>query len=318
MQTTPTCATFLSVIIPLYSEEGPLPELVLRIREVMEPLGEPWELILVDDGSPDGTWDTIRRLAEKHPNLHGIRLSRNFGKESALCAGLEKASGRAVLVMDGDLQHPPDLIPEMIGLWRDCGADVVEAVKDHRGRESIVNRFGSRMFYRVLKLLAGYDLRNTSDFKLLDRRVVNAWLSMGERNLFFRGMVAWLGFHREEVRFTVPDRVAGSSGFSLAGLVRLAVTAIVSFTSITLHGVTLVGGIFLVFAVVLGIQTLANKVSGQAVSGFTTVILLQLFVGSMLMISLGVIGEYIARIFKEVKGRPRYLVRDATDKPGNG
>ncbi len=308
---------FLSVVIPLFREEQHLEKVVARIREAVDPLQQSWELILVDDGSPDGTWKKIRRLSEEHANLHGVRLSRNFGKEAALCAGLERAAGKAVVVMDGDLQHPPDLIPEMVRLWRDGGADVVEAVKDHRGRESAVNRLGSHLFYAVLNLLAGYDLKNTSDFKLLDRRVVQAWLSMGERNLFFRGMVAWLGYRREEVRFRVPERVAGTSGFSLARLVRLAITAISSFSSITLHGVTLLGGIFLVFAVVLGVQTVVNKASGEAVSGFTTVILLQLIIGSMLMISLGVIGEYIARIFNEVKQRPRYLVRDETGDSGD-
>ncbi|MBD3868838.1 MAG: glycosyltransferase family 2 protein [Acidobacteria bacterium] len=317
MQTRSDRNPFFSVVVPLFREEEHLEEVVTRIRQAIDPLQLSWELILVDDGSPDGTWQSISRLSGMHSNLHGIRLSRNFGKEAALCAGLERATGDAVVIMDGDLQHPPDLIPEMVGLWRDGGAEVVEAVKDDRGRESLLNRLGSRLFYAILNLLAGYDLKDTSDFKLLDRRVVQAWLTMGERNLFFRGMVAWLGFSRAEVRFCVPDRVAGTTGFSLFRLVRLAITAIASFSSISLHAVTLVGGIFLLFAAALGVQTLVNKASGEAVSGFTTVILLQLIIGSMVMISLGIIGEYIARIFKEVKQRPRYLISDETDTTGD-
>ena len=303
----------LTVVVPLYNEGRNLAELVRRLGEALADLDDEWELILVDDGSPDDTWEAIRKVARHDGRIKGLRLSRNFGKEQALCAGLERAGGEAVVVMDGDLQHPPALIPEMVGLWRQSGADIIEAVKEDRGDESLKNRIGSRLFYLILKKLAGYNLKNGSDFKLLNRRVLEAWLSMGERNLFFRGMVAWLGFERREVSFRVPSRTAGSSGFSLFRLIRLAVTAVTSFSSASLHIVTLVGGIFLLFAVLLGVQTVINKFSGVAVSGFTTVILLQLIVGSMLMISLGIIGEYIARIFEEVKGRPRYLVRDETD-----
>jgi len=313
MEPTPSRSPVLSVVVPLYNEGGNLPELVLQLDDALASLDDDWEMILVDDGSPDDTWEAIRKAAMGNRHIKGIRLSRNFGKEQALCAGLERAAGKAVVVMDGDLQHPPALIPEMVGLWRESNADIVEAVKEDRGDESLKNRLGSRLFYLILNTLAGYNLKNGSDFKLLDRRVVEAWLSMGERNLFFRGMVAWLGFERREVPFRVPNRIAGSSGFSIFRLIKLAVTAVTSFSSASLHIVTLVGGVFLLFAVVLGVQTLVNKLSGGAVSGFTTVILLQLIVGSMLMISLGIIGEYIARIFEEVKRRPRYLVRDETD-----
>ena len=313
MELTSPASPVLSIVVPLFNEGGNLPDLVRQIGEAVSPLNAEWELILVDDGSPDGTWETIRSAANGNRRIRGIRLSRNFGKEQALCAGLERAAGDAVIVMDGDLQHPPALIPEMVGLWRDSGTDIVEAVKEDRGDESLQNKIGSKLFYLILNRLAGYNLKNGSDFKLLNRRVVKAWLSMGERNLFFRGMVAWLGFERREVSFRVPNRAAGSSGFSIFRLIRLAVTAVTSFSSASLHIVTLVGGVFLLFAVLLGAQTLINKLSGVAVSGFTTVILLQLLIGSMSMISLGIIGEYIARIFEEVKHRPRYLVRDETD-----
>jgi glycosyltransferase involved in cell wall biosynthesis len=294
----------------VFREGAHLERVVAEVLSHVTTLGVPTELILVDDGSNDDTWRTIADLSRRHPELCGLRLSRNFGKESAVSAGLDEARGRAVVVMDGDLQHPPELIPKMFALWNDGAVDLIEAMKEGRPSERFVNRIGSHLFYFILNRFAGHDLKNASDFKLMDRRVVDAWRRMGERNLFFRGMIAWLGFERARVTFSVPPRAGGRSGWTTLQLVRLASTAVTAFSTSPLQIVTFLGGVFLLFAAGLGAQTLYNKIAGAAVSGFTTVILLLLIVGSAIMLSLGIIGAYIARIYEEVKGRPRYVVRE--------
>jgi glycosyltransferase involved in cell wall biosynthesis len=301
---------YISIIIPVYNEEKQIEETVGIILQILSGNGIECEFILVDDGSADGTWETISRLARNYSCVSAIKLSRNFGKEAAICAGLERARGDACLIIDSDLQHPPSLIPEMVKLWRTEGYDVVEGVKASRGKESFVTRIGASLFYKLLKLLSGYDLENTSDFKLLDRRVVEAWKRLGERNTFFRGMSTWVGFKRVSVPFEVSERKTGKSGWSFFKLLKLAIDAITSYSSLPLQAVTLIGVLFLLGSVVLGIQTLYKKFAGQALSGFTTVILLQLIIGSCLMISLGIIGTYLARIYDEVKSRPRYIVSE--------
>lgn len=308
----------ISVVIPLYCEGGHLKESLSIIIHTLDSLNESYELILIDDGSTDNTWAILEEESQKYPMLRALKLSRNFGKESALCAGLEMARGSAVIVMDGDLQHPPELIPEMLRLWRESKADVIESVKKDRGREKLTSKIGSKLFYTILNVLSGYDLRGASDYKLMDRKVVDAWLRMGERNLFFRGMSAWLGFNRIKVPFEVPERIGGQSGWSFFRLLKLAITAVTAFSSLPLHFVTISGGVFLLFALILGGQTLVLKFTGRAVSGFTTIILLLLIIGSLLMISLGIIGEYIARIYEEVKGRPRYVIAEKIDSPAEG
>ncbi len=302
----------LSVIIPLYREGSHLADTLKKIILVLDTLDAGYEVVLVDDGSPDDTWQAIKTQSEHYPSVKGIRLSRNFGKESALAAGLEHASGNAVVVMDGDLQHPPALIPLMVKAWQE-GADVVEAIKQHRGRESSYSKARAKIFYQIFTRLTGYDLHGASDFKLMDRRVLEAWRRMGERNLFFRGMNAWLGFKRIQIPFDVPERVDGESGWSILQLARLAMTAVTAFSSAPLHLITFAGVSFVFFALTLGIQTLYLKASGQAVDGFTTVILLLLVIGGVMMLGLGIIGTYIARIYEEVKGRPRYIISEQVE-----
>jgi glycosyltransferase involved in cell wall biosynthesis len=265
-------------------------------------------LIVIDDGSPDETWKIISEEAEASSTLHGLRLSRNFGKELALCAGLERARGDVVIVMDGDGQHPPELLPEMVRLWETTGADVVEAVKTKRGPESLTERLGALLFYVVLNKLAGVNLKGVSDFKLMNRRAVDAWLQMEERNVFFRGMTAWLGFARVQIPFEVPRSAAGETGWSFPKRLKLALTGISAFSWLPLQFVTLLGLLFFVFSVLFGIYTLVLQLAGRSVSGFATVILLLLIIGSLLMLSLGIIGEYLARIYEEVKRRPRYVI----------
>ena len=306
-------APLISVVIPLYNEGLHVKELLSDLKTALQQIGCRFEVVLVDDGSPDDTWAKIKDAAQVLGNVRAVRLSRNFGKELALCAALERARGDAVIVMDGDGQHPPSLLPHLIEKWRTSGADVVEAVKRSRGRESLASKFGALTFYVILNKLSGFELKGASDFKLIDRRVVDTWLAMRERNVFFRGMTAWMGFRTIQVPFEVGPRRAGKSGWSYLRRAKLALIGITTFSSFPLRLVTFAGMIFFLFAVGLGIQTLYLKLAGRAFTGFATVILLELIIGSLLMISLGIIGEYLARIYEEVKGRPRYIVSESID-----
>lgn len=304
--------SFITLVIPVYNEEKLIDENMGVICGHVDRTGLSYEILLVDDGSSDGTWDKIKNLSGKNAGIKGIRLSRNFGKEAALCAGLEAARGDGVIVMDSDLQHPPELIPGMVNLWRDESFEIIEGVKADRGKEHLVNRVGAHLFYGLMTKLSGFDFQQASDFKLLDRRVVEAWKTLGERDTFFRGMSAWVGFKRTTLYFDIRSRTSGESKWSFFKLFKLAVNAITSFSSIPLQIVTVTGIIFFISSVILGIQTLYMKFMGKALSGFTTIILLLLIIGSTLMISLGIIGTYIARIYEEVKGRPRYIIGEKT------
>ena len=302
----------ISLIVPAYQEGRLIASSLREIRARAREAGEPFELIVVDDGSTDDTWRAITDVREEIPELVGLRLSRNFGKEGAIAAGLDAAAGDACIVLDADLQHPPALIPEMVRLWRDQGWDVVEAVKSHRGRESLSHRLVTRTFYRIASWLTGHELQDASDFKLLDRRVVDEWRRLGERATFFRGLVSWLGFRKTQVLFEVPPRQAGHSRWSLRSLTSLAIHAVTSFSALPLQVVTVLGLVTLLIAAAVGLQAIRLWYNGSALPGFTTVILLELIIGGFLMISLGIIGTYIARIYDEVKGRPRYVVRDVS------
>lgn len=299
---------FLSIVMPVYCEAAHIGDVLKEVHTALAGTHVEFEFVLIDDGSPDNTWMVLNDLSKTFPMLRAARLSRNFGKEAALSAGLEMAGGEAVIIMDADGQHPPALLPKMISIWRKGDVDIVEAVKTSRGTETLFNKLSARLFYLVWNKLSGFELRGASDYKLLNRRVVNAYLQMQERNLFFRGMAAWLGFQRTQIPFEVPERAGGNSRWSLFRLFRLALTGITSFSAIPLQVVTLIGILFLIFAFIFGTQTLYVYLRGNAVTGFATVIFLLLIIGSLLMISLGIIGEYIASIYDEVKGRPRYLV----------
>ena len=303
----------LSVVMPVFREGADLLGLLTAVRNSIEKCGLRYELVLVDDGSPDETWQVITEEANKSQAIRALRLTRNFGKESALCAGLEHARGDAVILMDADGQHPPSLIPEMVRLWQSSGADIVEAVKRRRGPESFSSKLGAQLFYLILNRLSGFHFKGASDFKLINRKAVAALLTMHERNVFFRGMTVWMGFTTVQVPFEVVPRSAGQSTWSVLKRLKLALVGITAFSSFPLHLVTFAGLIFLVISTLLGVQTIYLKLAGQAVSGFATVILLELMIGSLLMISLGIIGEYLARIYEEVKGRPRYLIKESIE-----
>jgi dolichol-phosphate mannosyltransferase len=298
----------LSVVLPIYQEGSHIINTIGVIEQVLKDHHFVYEFILVDDGSKDNTWDVLKSLTINNKHVTAIRLSRNFGKEAALCAGLEYATGDMVLTMDADLQHPPALIPQMVQAWCEEGFDVIEGVKKSRGKENFLYRTCAKFFYYIIYKTSDIHLGKTSDFKLLDRKVVEAWKEMSERATFFRGMSAWLGYDRKQIDFDVAERVNGRTKWSLFRLVRLAANAITSYTSVPLHCITILGIFMFIGSVFLGIQTLYMKFTGRATNGFTTVILLQLFIGSSIMISLGIIGIYLTKIYKEVKARPRYLI----------
>jgi len=266
------------------------------------------EIIVVDDGSRDGTFERLRELAQGDPRVKGLRFSRNFGKEAALLAGLRAARGDAVVTIDADLQHPPHLIPAMIDEWRK-GAKVVDAVKRSRETDGMLTRLRARIFNAVLSSLGGISVRNSSDFKLLDRVVVDAIArGLPERHRFYRGLSGWVGYNHVTIPFDVEARAEGQGKWTLWKLAELATTATVSFTSAPLRIVTVLGLFTLAFGFAVGTEALVGWFRGRAVSGFTTTITTLLILGSFIMISLGIIGEYIAKIYDEIKARPPYLI----------
>ena len=297
----------LSVVLPAYNEEAMLLKAAETLKEILEKEKIEYQLIFVDDGSRDQTWSLITEAARRDSHVTGIHFSRNFGKEAAIFAGLANAEGDCAAVMDCDLQHPPQTLVQMYRLWQD-GYEVVEGVKRTRGKESAIHRASAGLFYKIMSSATKIDMSRASDFKLMDRRAVDSLLEMPERNAFFRAMSSWIGFRSTTVEFDVQEREAGESKWSTRSLIRYALTNIVGYSSAPMQMVTGAGAVVFLMAVVLGIQTLVKYFSGHAVEGFTTVILLLLFIGSVIMISLGIIGYYISRIYEEVKGRPRYII----------
>lgn len=297
----------LSVILPSYNEEKMIAKATERMAEILQPEKIDYELLFIDDGSRDNTWAQINEAAEKDSHVVGVHFSRNFGKEAAMFAGLEQAKGDCCVVIDCDLQHPPEKIVEMYRLWEQ-GYEVVEGIKEDRGEESGLHKFAANSFYGLISKATGMDMSSSSDFKLLDRKVVDTLNSLPERNVFFRALSFWVGYKKTSVSYCVQERTEGVSKWSTKSLIKYALTNISSFSSAPLHIVTVLGFIMLAVAFVLGIIALVQKISGVALGGFTTVILLLLFSASVIMISLGIIGYYIARIYDEIKGRPRYII----------
>lgn len=299
----------LSVILPSYNEEKMIEKAYFTIAELLEAEKIKYEVIFVDDGSHDGTWNEISSLEKKGKSVKGITFSRNFGKEAAILAGLAYSSGGCCVVMDCDLQHPPKTIIEMYHLWEQ-GYEVIEGVKKNRGKESGLHRIVARIFYRLISKATHLDMSNASDFKLLDRKAVDVLLRLPERQPFFRALSSWIGFNTAIIEFEVQEREIGESKWSMKSLIKYALTNITSFSTVPLHFITVSGVLFLIFSIILGIQTLYFYYSGRALEGFTTIIILLLLIGSILMIGLGIVGYYIAKIYDEVKGRPRYIVSE--------
>ena len=297
----------LSVILPAYNEEQMIEKAAAKIGMILKQAGIPYEILFVNDGSKDRTWEEIEKAVAMDVHVRGILFSRNFGKEAAMLAGLAQAQGECCAVMDCDLQHPPETLVEMYAKWQE-GYEVIEGVKRSRGKESAAHRASAGIFYRIISKATGVDMQRASDFKLLDRKAVDAILTMPERNTFFRALSSWVGFRTTSVEFDVQERTAGESKWSTWSLIMYAIKNIVAFSTMPMQFVTVAGAIVFIMAVILGIQSLVRYFSGNALEGFTTVILLVLLIGSVIMLSLGIIGYYIAKIYQEVQGRPRYLI----------
>lgn len=301
----------LSVVIPAYNEEENILNTAKTVLAIADREQIPCELVFVSDGSGDHTFQRIREAAQLDSRVKGIEFSRNFGKEAAILAGLATGDGDCFAVMDCDLQHPPETLVQMYKLWLQ-GYDIVEGMKSSRGNESKFYKGMTDLFYGILTKLTGYDMRNTSDFKLLDKAVVKVLLNMPERKTFFRALTFWTGFKSCSVTYDVAERVAGTTKWSTRSLIRYACNNILSFSSAPLNIVTFIGIGALVFSLVLGLQTLIRWLCGNAIAGFTTVILLLLLLGGSILLGLGLIGQYVAAIYEEVKQRPRYIISKDT------
>lgn len=296
----------LSVIIPAYNEEKCVKSTYNVINALLKENDIESEFVFVDDGSLDRTYDMITELANEKENVAGLHFSRNFGKESAISAGLAAASGDCAVVIDADLQHPPEKIIEMYRLWEQ-GYEIVEGIKKDRGQDKKMHSMGAKLFYSVISRMAGFDMSNSSDFKLLDRKVIDVLNKMPERG-FFRAISYWVGYNKATVEYNVNERVAGESKWSTKGLVKYAISNISSFSTAPMQIVTALGFVMLIISVIFGVWALIDKIIGRALEGMTTVIIITIFIGSIIMISLGVIGYYIARIYEEIKGRPKYII----------
>ena len=302
----------LSVIIPAYNEEANIGTISSVVSSLLEENNIKYEIVFVNDGSRDNTWNVISKICEKNQNIKGFNFSKNFGKEAAIFAGLTYATGDCCAVIDADLQHPPETLIKMYEKWQE-GYEIVEGVKASRGKESFLHKIAAKNFYSLISKATNIDMSRASDFKLLDRKAVNILRSMPEKHIFFRALSSWVGFKTTSVEFHVQEREAGESKWSTYSLFKYAVTNITSFSTAPMQIVTFTGVVFLLFSIVLGVQSLYKNFMGQALEGFTTVILLLLIIGSILMLSLGIIGYYISKIYEETQNRPRFIVSEAAN-----
>lgn len=305
----------VTLLIPCYNEEDSLHPLISAIEEVISSLPQySWEVLFVNDGSQDQTMSVIKLLKSTNPHIAFVDLSRNFGKERALLAGFDYAAGDCVVIMDADLQHPPAVIPEMLSWWEQ-GFDDVYAKRSFRGKEGWLRKHLSLAYYRILNKLNddrnGGVLQNVGDFRLLDRKCIEALKSMRESERYTKGMYSWIGFKKKEILFEQGDRLAGVSSFSFKRLFNLAIDGITSYSVFPLRISTILGFIVslaaFLYMIVVIIKTMAF---GEVVPGYPTLIVIILFLGGIQLLSLGIIGEYLGRVFKESKNRPVYFINE--------
>jgi polyisoprenyl-phosphate glycosyltransferase len=311
LRRTPSQMIEISVVIPVHNEAPVLDALFARLGAVLKHLGLTAEIICVDDGSTDGSLERLLDLRVQHPELRVVSLSRNFGKDVALSAGLDHASGRAVVPLDADLQDPPELIEPMVAKWRE-GFDVVYATRARRDGESLLKRASSHYFYRVFDHITDFPIpRDTGDFRLLDRRVVDVLVRLPERTRFMKGLFAWVGFRQTALTFDRAERSGGRSQWSYWRLWNFALDAVTSFSSMPLKVWSYVGVVISLLAFLYAMFLAGLKiVRGIDVPGYASIMVAVLFFGGVQLISLGIIGEYLARTYNEAKGRPLYLVRE--------
>ena len=304
-----------SIIAPIYNELDNLPELYRRVKEVLDTTGEPWELVLVDDGSTDGSTDVIRELGEKDKRVRPVIFARNFGHQIAITAGWDYARGDAVVIIDADLQDPPEVILEMAKKWKE-GYEVVYAVRAEREGESWFKLWTASLFYRIIYRITDVEIPlDAGDFRLMDRKVVDVMKSMRERHRFPRGMSAWVGFKQIGVEYKRMARQAGETKYPFRKMLRLAINAVTGFSYFPLQVATIIGFIAAGIAI-LAIPVVAymRMTGSQAFFGQATTLIAVLFLGGVQLISLGILGEYIGRLYDEAKGRPLYIVREAPEE----
>lgn len=300
----------LSVIVPAYNEEMMIEQAYNEIDRILHNADITYKIIFIDDGSTDLTWNKISLLSHKKNNVIGIRFSKNFGKESAIFAGLTVAADSSCcVIIDCDLQHPPEKIVDMYRLWQ-SGYDVVEGVKNSRGKESIIHNRLSKIFYNLMSYAVKINMSKASDFKLLDSKAISALLSCPEKNAFFRALSSWIGFNSTQLEFDVAERKIGKSKWSYSSLFKYAINNVSAFSALPMQLVTILGIIMMIVAIVLGVISFVQKLLNIAAPGFTTVILIQLFSSSIIMVSLGIIGYYIGKIYEQEKNRPRYIISE--------
>jgi dolichol-phosphate mannosyltransferase len=309
----------ISIVAPVYNEVDSLPELYSRVFEVMQGLGESWELILVDDGSTDGSTEAIRTLARGDHRVRPVIFARNFGHQIAVTAGLDFSRGEAVVIIDADLQDPPEVIPELVAKWRE-GYEVVYAVRTVREGETWFKRFTAALFYRLINRITDVEIpADAGDFRLLDRKVVAALNRMRERHRFPRGMAAWVGFRQIGVPYRRAPRLAGETKYPFRKMLALALNAITSFSYFPLQIATYLGFVCAGISALAIPVVIALRLAGsRAFMGQATTLIAVLFLGGVQLISLGILGEYVGRLYDEAKGRPLYVVREAPDEPEAG
>jgi polyisoprenyl-phosphate glycosyltransferase len=298
-----------SIVIPAHNEEAALPELARRLSGLMDALDGPCEAVLVDDGSRDGTYEAMRFAAAADGRVRLVRLSRNFGHQLAITAGMDFASGDAVVVMDADLQDPPEVVLELARKWRE-GYEVVYAVRRGRAGETTFKRATAALFYRAFRLVSQVDAPlDVGDFRLIDRRALDAFRAMRENNRFVRGMFSWIGFRQTGVHYDRGERIAGRTKYPLRKMIRFATDGVISFSDAPLRLALNIGFLVSLVAFGLGVFAITAKVSGAfAVPGWASIVTVIAFLGGVQLIVLGVMGEYIGRIYEEVKARPLYIV----------
>lgn len=300
----------VSILVPCYNEEASLPQLYAEVSKLMNIETEyDWELFFIDDGSRDSTMNIILDLAEKDARISYAGLSRNFGKENAMLAGFDHVSGDCMIIMDADLQHPPTLIPEMLKLWEQ-GYEDVYAKRNSRGKESPIRKTLSLAFYKILSRSTRYEvLQNVGDFRLLDRKCINALRELRESERYTKGMYCWIGFKKKEIRFDTHDRIAGVSKWSYSSLINLAIEGITSFTTAPLRMASFMGFTVAIGALAYMIWVIVKAIVwGEPVTGYPTIMTVMLFLGAVQLISIGILGEYVGRIFNETKQRPVYVI----------
>ena len=300
----------VTILIPLFNEADILKETTNEIKKILDSITNiEYEILFVDDGSEDNSYKILEDISSLENRVSFISFSKNFGKEAAILAGLENSNSDAVIIIDADLQHPPELIPQMIKIWQEEGYDIIDGIKASRGKENIFYKLASLLFNFLMNKLTSLNLKGSSDFKLLDKKVVKEILRCQEKTRFFRGLTEWIGFKHKKIFFNVNERKSGKTKWSLSKLIKYSINNIIAFSSMPLKLISVLGFFVIFIAIGLIIQTLYLKLTNKAVEGFTTVIISVSFFSGIILLSLGVIGEYLAKIYEEIKSRPNYIIK---------